>query len=1024
MDGAEFAIITTFVADRNFLEGRLNCSQKFKNKMIMILEEGEDFLFPYQPPYIVITKQEIPVIDPERNLHSKIFLFGNKVDESRYSLRCLIGSCNATISGFFRNIEFWATTTGVLDMPNTGKENLVELLTSDDVDPSFISLENQCKEEGNDKILSPTIDLIWRLIRDSKGLDSGLEPGRSFCLSDKLVNQRQIPNAIFVHSLGDNSLWKAFEHMITSLLQRAEKESSILVVSPYHNWQALRSLIHLCKRALKNVNIRVQIKLLTTFPPDFQNRYLSKEAFADIEKLDIRDKKIDFICKVWTRRSEIKVSELFEDENLQDVSSVFLHGKLIIVTNDKGECQALLGSPNLTEAAISTSPKLNLETAIWERNESRAKEILSKAQILWEAAENLSQNMRERLSEWQKVRSDVLTHSQTWIDSSRVIKEYVRVNLMKKGRPTTGRNVFLDELDDVFLSVQVLKGAPKINLKEIKCVFLPDLDSSSLWEVKARLSSKENLRIDFDFKSQNACRLFYKILVPTKLVREVSVPFEKKAKDKIILRAPPFSSRSYDLAILAKTVDGWREFSTVKEVNSELIIESLQEPIRGRYVKLRLYSRDIEKNLSVGWNFVTITKRRPRIEPEKSCICASSFCVKLKEKRSENDARIFPETIEVSLPRKKDTGSKIHVINMFCDLPYNCQHFFGFKGMNPFYEGTKGNATIRIPLIIRFIDEHSRLRSKSDLYQKVVCAPTVKKVGECVLNNQVREIYRASSRITVDNYPTKNNVIDKAPIHFRVKIPKEISEFFSKNIDLVIAEWNILQWGRSWGGPSVTEAAVFPVTELVVKPKHMAQALKTDVDELNFEGFLQVRFLLKLKSGWRIPIKIVLIPIQKTRNYLHTIFSGESLWKNIRRYIKDRKVLFEEIAKIYYGEIAKKYPDVAKDIHEFYRRLRWGFFGVPFTIGHKDLEYQGFRMSKEEAELLLTKVIDAIAKRIGEPFLSDKNNPKLPQEVFTMELKKELKAAIEKTCFRIANDFVIFPNVLIKKLGTDNSIWE
>ena len=40
----------------------------------------------------------------------------------------------------------------------------------------------------------------------------------------------------------------------------------------------------------------------------------------------------------------------------------------------------------------------------------------------------------------------------------------------------------------------------------------------------------KNLRIDFDFKSQNGCRLFYKVIVPTKLVKEISVPFKKKTK--------------------------------------------------------------------------------------------------------------------------------------------------------------------------------------------------------------------------------------------------------------------------------------------------------------------------------------------------------------------------------------------------------------------------------------------------------------------------------------------------------------
>jgi len=103
--------------------------------------------------------------------------------------------------------------------------------------------------------------------------------------------------------------------------------------------------------------------------------YLAAESFGDLDTIKPKDGRIEFNYRVWTRSSEIEVSKLLGDESLQDLSRVFLHGKILVASNDKGECQALLGSQNLTGAAITQSPKVNLECGVWERDALRAKNL-------------------------------------------------------------------------------------------------------------------------------------------------------------------------------------------------------------------------------------------------------------------------------------------------------------------------------------------------------------------------------------------------------------------------------------------------------------------------------------------------------------------------------------------------------------------------------------------------------------------------------------------------------------------------
>ena len=410
---SEYAVVVSFIAQRDLIEGALSLSKLLGQKMLLIAENAEDFLYPYDPPFDVIVKEKISSIDPDRNLHAKIFLFGRRLSPKLHILRCLVGSPNATISGCCRNVEFWATSEAHMDFSKSPEKSLLGLFKNDNIDPSLIPLAKLCKHKENDMVLPPLVDLLWRLVRNSRGFDAGLDPGKSECLADRLVDSNQF-RAIFVHTLGDNSLWKAVKSIVHSAIETADENCVLEIVSPYHNWRGLANLLTICRESLKRYNQSVRIQLLTAFPPHFPNMYLTEESFEDLDRMKPKDKRIEFNYRVWTKSSEIEVSKLLNDESLQDLSRVFLHGKVLIASNDKGECQALLGSSNITGAAITHDPKVNLECGIWEKDTSRAENLRRAVRILWESARVLDRKLREQLNDWQETLSEDVGSLSGW----------------------------------------------------------------------------------------------------------------------------------------------------------------------------------------------------------------------------------------------------------------------------------------------------------------------------------------------------------------------------------------------------------------------------------------------------------------------------------------------------------------------------------------------------------------------------------------------------------------------------------
>lgn len=1016
--GAEFAVISSFSCNKDFLDGTLNFDHKFGNRLLLLLDDAEEFIFPSKSNYKVISKHEIPVLDSTRNLHSKIFLFGRKDVDGSFLLNCLIGSCNATVNGFLRNIEFWGSANGKFAVPNCSCATLPELFMNDKFDPSLASLEEKCVESNGDSVLGPAIDLLWRLVREYRGLDSGLEYGRSSCLSDRIMEKgSNEQNAIFVHSLGNNSLFNAVERMITTSLSEAQNEAALYLISPYHDWSCLNDIVTLCQKAIGHKDIKVQIRLLTDFPPDFQSRYLSEETFADLEKLKTQDSRICFQWKFWTSSSKIEVQELLSDEKWQDISSIFLHGKVLIASNDRQKFEAIVGSPNLTSAAISSTPKINIESAIWERNITNARAILNETTKLWDAAKEPTPAMIEKLNEWRKIREEFVLDSKIWIDAQQVIREYFQVNLRKQGQTAASKDVSIDELASTMLSIKILNGAPKTDLSCIKCIWLPNLDSSLRSEAIAKIIPGGEP--EFSLKDQTTiCRLFYKITVPTRLLRETTSQFKTGNEGEILLQKPSFAQQSYAYTVLAKTAKGWTEFSDAKESDSHLLF-SPSTSIIGRAVTLRLYEKNIQRDLSVGWNSVTVTKSRPTIVIGDSCICSSSVCLELREQGSKDGAAVFPETVEISLNEATEIQPEIHIANTLSSRPYVARHFFKFPQKNPLVQSNTDNANIIFPLMLRYLDENWQLRPKASLYLKLKCSSYLKDAKDCNLSKIISQVLQIIPCLVIENFPSGTNVVDKASIIFNLETGKDAYDFLSKILESIILKWEILLWGRSIEGSTIEQIITYPLTRMVIEPEKIAEALQVSIDNLSFEGLIRGNFFLKLTSGWRIPIKTVKFSVSKAQDFLHRILSPQNPWITVRSYIRQPKALFDNIIELFFIEVTKEYPSAARSISEFSSKLRFGFFMEPFTYGQRQLDCQGFRLPKANAKSLIEKAGEAIVESITEPYFSEINNPSLPRQSFVQHSRAAITSDLEKTTLQVNEGTVIFPNLVLRKIGMD-----
>ena len=405
-------------------------------------------------------------------------------------------------------------------------------------------------------------------------------------------------------------------------------------------------------------------------------------------------------------------------------------GKAFVINNDDQTFEAIIGSPNLTSAAISLRPTTNLEGAIWERDSSRAKSVFNELTVFWNAATEPTEAMMEQLKIWKEIREDIVLDSKVWIDAKEAIKRYIQAVTNKNGERLQSRNISTEELDDVVVALKISSNAPKVNLPNIKCVWLPNLDSKLRTEdVLGQDSSRYP---EFKLSSQPISKLFYKIAVPTKFLRETSAQTKASKDGKILIEKTFLTQETYAYAISGKTSHGWVELDDYIENNSSIQFNS--KDAMAKSAVLRVYDKQIERELSVGWDYVTITKKRPSLSIDKACICPSALCFLLKENSDNKTASMLPESVELSFEQTIQSQLSGHFTNSLSNRPYQSLHSFRFLAENPLLQSNL-NKPVSFPVNVRFLDENYLLRRKSDLYANLEHQALIGDPKTCSFNN-------------------------------------------------------------------------------------------------------------------------------------------------------------------------------------------------------------------------------------------------------------------------------------------------
>ena len=568
--------------------------------------------------------------------------------------------------------------------------------------------------------------------------------------------------------------------------------------------------------------------------------------------------------------------------------------------------------------------------------------------------------------------------------------------------------LYLDELSRSSIDIKIRDECPSINANEIMCLFLPDLDVRKRFETGVKRIGNGHFKFSLDIPNIEPCRLFYKIVIPTRFIREIAVKFRKCGNNKISLELPAFRKELYEVKISVKTADGVREYDDISFKGNKLICSSISRRVLGKTVKIRLYSRETPRKISLGWRSIAVSKRRPKIKVTQSCACTSGFCAVLREKPDLDASSLIPHSI--TLDFKNATPPEVHIANKISHTPYHVNHFFLFSQGKGFADRNE------IDIELYFRDEHSHLRPKADLYSHITAKPRLGR-KDCVLLGTITKILNSSQRIELNSLPDRSRIVDKAPISIVVKFPENMKELLTETTQHLYVKWHLLHWGRKWHGNPISTDVIFPTTEFQIQPEQLAKALQIEKKSMNFEGILEATVFVELKEGWRVPISQVILDIKRTKEYTRKVFDSKRMPSVINKYIHKQPEITRQIMEIIYDKISKNQSYQTLDRQTFLRSFEWGFFCFPGTFGDSSTEYQGFLLTTDEADSLLNEITEIIAEETTASFLEDPNQPKVESSFVLSELRTMIRESLDRATRTSGEGLIVFPNLIISQLG-------
>jgi HKD family nuclease len=584
------------------------------------------------------------------SFHSKLYIF-EKITGEGNRLEVIVPSFNATSAGLSQNLEFWSYASSSFKKEYITEKNLSRfILEHKGNNLTYSDLQRLFVEDDGQIVVASAVEVLWRLANNG----FGLAPGRPVCIPDVLLASAKYKSysSILVHTLGNNSLSKALDYMLQEALENSN-EVLIRAISPYHNFEGIAYFHKRCVLALGDRKAKIEIELLTVFPPDFPEKFgdPKTQPFApleDVKRLSASDPRISIHIKLWKKNSEVITPQIDIVDAKEQTQSAFLHGKVFLIkTEDR--CSFLLGSPNLTNSAFGEGPNLNFETAIWERNTDNSKALWNDMNPLFSKCLNANKEDYDALRTWFTFYGSNEPVQSVEVRGPRdAIERFVTVSLQKGQTkqelfPYQETTVFFDETQDAHIVVKLEPGIPRF-LKKANILVCPsDFEQTQLLKVEF---SKRVVSTKLPFDTLKADTISIKIDIKSKLIEERQVTVSQYgSRIKIESFHLPINRAQQEVYLLVYTNAGVREISC--DGTNEQLIGSLEDNLKlsKKIAFLRIYSTEKNTVNALGYFRIRCRKRFPITEVNAVCIERFPISIHFRELENLLAARILPESV-------------------------------------------------------------------------------------------------------------------------------------------------------------------------------------------------------------------------------------------------------------------------------------------------------------------------------------------------------------------------------------------
>lgn len=968
------------------------------------------------------------------SFHSKLYIFERDNGPKR-QLNLVVASFNMTSAGLSQNLEFWSEASANLNLEKFGVKNVVELILDSRINVDAIAWDELCFEEKRQLVVTPALEVLWRLARNGVGLS----PGKNRCIPDIVLSDNKFQNydTLLVHTLGNNSLSKALEIMIREAVE-ASNQVTIRIISPYHNMDGLRYLHKKCLHIIGNSDTKVKIELLTVFPPDFADKFADprKQPFApleDIDKLSLEDKRITFCLKLWKKETRIRIGDV-DETTRKDFQNIFLHGKAILVKSEK-RCQFLLGSPNITGSAIGKGPSLNFETAIWERRSDVALQLWNNFNVFFEVCSPAENDDYRIFKTWVNFFSSDLNKPQSYVIGPRdAIGQYLDFFIEKDGEKHTlsvyrETLVYFDEIERSKLLVALKKGAPKIS-KEAHIYFIPS-EFEKTKDVKVQFTT-EKLTSNILIDTQRPDIISIRVDVESKLIEEYKVKIKEKANriEVISSNFPLLHQEDEEASLLIKTEQGPVEVRCSVD-RGTVWAQRNKSKIVSKDASLRIYSKSVINCCSFGYFRIRYRKREPKFEAKLAYVRPFPFSVYFKELENPIAARILPNSVDVSLFTKEydeipavTIATKQSSIHPFCEsfimyLPFPCESpeiviqinfedehegYYSFT-LPPlrigYAEIDEKETSIYIPddmakkVVFVSLDTRKELISKSrkDSYRKFII-PSIPVFFDrddtslLIQKDFLTELHSKLERQELICSPDRDYIVSSAPINFifsSLDIPKDLQKF-CKNITL---SWEVRRFGL-WKGLDKRHPFILPA-KFEILPEEIESVRKTfDTSTGSFEGYLDIELLFEMEGGY----------VLKGRKETFRILSSETFVESIKDklwlFLKEKEKLVLNLLHLFHRALNTNMPfDVFKNAVKCDPEA---LFKLTYSYGYPYIIHDGFplfHIKLEKYNQLIQETTNIILENLFLTFSTEYKLPKIPKDVLIKLIDEKVKQIVE-----------------------------